>query len=122
VGVKEGGGVELWAERGWAHGGCLMERREGRERAPCRGLRIPQYPELVSPPPKILNRFFLSTTSAVCIFSTLINYHYLHLQSIDTCLFIYRCQISLLYLLSLTYLLTCLQELAIQSLQLIRKI
>jgi len=37
VGVKEGGGMELWAERGWAHGGCLMERREGRERAPCTG-------------------------------------------------------------------------------------
>jgi len=35
VGVKEGGGVELWAERGWAHGGCmLMERREGREGRP----------------------------------------------------------------------------------------
>jgi len=83
---------------------------------------LPQYPELVSPPPKILNRFFLSATSAVCTFSALINYHHLHLQSIDTCLSIYRCQISLLHLLSLAYLLTCLQELAMRLLQLMRKI
>ncbi len=46
-------------------------------------LGIPQYLELVSPPPKILNRFFLSATSAVCTFSALINHHYLHLQSIS---------------------------------------
>ena len=44
---------------------------------------LPQYPELVSPPPKILNRFFLSATSAVYIFSAKINYYYLHLQLIS---------------------------------------
>jgi len=86
------------------------------------GPHLPQYPELVSPPPKILNRFFLLATSAVCTFSALINHHHLHLQSIDTCLSIYRCQISLLHLLSLAYLLICLQELAMRLLQSMQKI
>jgi len=87
-----------------------------------KGKGLPQYPELVSPPPKILNRFFLSATSAVCTFFAKINHYHLHLQSIDTCLFVYRYQISLLHLLSLTYLLTCLQKLAMRLLQFMQKI
>ena len=68
-----------WEDKGWKQDEEYAQDTLGSDGE----TELPQYPELVSPPPKILNRFFLSTTSAVYTFSALINYYHQYLQSID---------------------------------------